>query len=458
MKIAIVGWGVEGQSAFKYFGQDHEYLIVSEEPRKDFPPESEKIKIQFINSERQAGLTGNVEDLSYLKGIEKCDKIIYAPVAPKNLERLFPADDPFWRKAVSIQHIFFETVKTKNIIGVTGTKGKGTASSLIYEMVKASGKNSYLGGNIGTPVLDFVKEVTPDDWVVLELSNFQLYKFPYSPHVSVCLMIVPEHLDWHKDFKEYVDTKANLFAHQTSLDLAIYFADNKYSSDLAARSPGRRIPYYQAPGAYVRADGKIVIADTEVIDKQEIKLLGDHNLQNVCAAITAVWFGVTDIDDKTKLEAIRRVLRTFSGLEHRLELVREVKGVRFINDSFAATPDAAIGAIEAIPGNKVMIMGGYDRQLPLQHLAQAVKENSNDIRKIILIGFSAERLAKELEEQGFTNYRISKSSNMPEIVKLAQAEAKSGDSVVLSPGFASFGIFKNFEHRGQEFKAAVNNL
>ena len=174
MKIAIVGWGVEGQSAYRYFGPEHEYLIVNEEPRNDFPVESDKVRVQFVKAERTPGLTGNVSDTSYLKGIEDYDKIVYTPTSRKVLENVYPADSPIWQKATTDRHIFFETVKTKNIIGVTGTKGKGTTSTLITKLLEAQDKKVFLGGNIGRSVLDFAKDVTTDDWVVLELANFQL--------------------------------------------------------------------------------------------------------------------------------------------------------------------------------------------------------------------------------------------------------------------------------------------
>jgi UDP-N-acetylmuramoylalanine-D-glutamate ligase len=266
MKIGIVGWGIEGQSAFNYFGSDHEYLIVNEEPRGDFPAQSEKVKVQFLDKEKPPGVTSNVSDLSYLDGLEQCDKIIYSPTARKNLEKKFGDKLEFWNKTTTERHIFFETVNTKNIIGVTGTKGKGTTSTLIFQMLTSAGKRAFLGGNIGRSVLDFVRDVTPDDWVVLELSSFQLYKFPYSPHIGVCLMITPEHLDWHPNLEDYLEAKSNLFTHQEPDGIAIYFDQNEYSRQLAFRSPGTKIPYYQHPGARVREDGKIVIGEVKYYD------------------------------------------------------------------------------------------------------------------------------------------------------------------------------------------------
>src|SRR3989344_7944353 len=150
MKIGIVGWGIEGQSAYRYFGPDHQYLIVNEHPRNDFPPQSDKVKIQFVAEEKPSGITSNVTDLSYLDGIENCDKIIYSVTSVKNLEQRFGQDKNFWQKANTVWHIFFKEVKTKNLIGVTGTKGKGTTSTLIYEMLKTARQPEYLAGNIGT--------------------------------------------------------------------------------------------------------------------------------------------------------------------------------------------------------------------------------------------------------------------------------------------------------------------
>src|SRR3989344_1092673 len=198
MKIGLVGWGIETQSAYRHFGPDHDYLIVNEEPRDDFPAESDKIKLQFLSAKKPFGITSNVMDLSYLDGLEKCDIIIYSVTSVKNLERRFGQDKDFWQKANTVWHIFFQEVKTKNLIGVTGTKGKGTTSTLIYEMLKAAGEPVHLAGNIGTSVLDILDSVKEGDWVVLEMTNYQLYNFPYSPHIAVALMITKEHQS-HRD-------------------------------------------------------------------------------------------------------------------------------------------------------------------------------------------------------------------------------------------------------------------
>jgi UDP-N-acetylmuramoylalanine--D-glutamate ligase len=455
MKIGIVGWGLEGQSAFRFYGAGHDYLIVSEEPRDDFPKEDKHLRVQFLSNQRPAGLTGNVADLSYLDGLDACDKIIYTAPAAKNLEKKFGKDADFWSKATTIQHLFFEQVRTKNIIGVTGTKGKGTTSSLIYEMLKAAGKRAFLGGNIGVPVLDFVSDVMPDDWVVLELSNFQLYNLTYSPHIAVCLMISPEHMDWHPDIKDYTESKANIFRHQKPDDIAIYFADNQHSKKLADYSAGQKIPYYHPPGAYLNQYAKIAIGETEVIDKSEIKLLGEHNLQNICAALTAVWFSLSEVEDHIKVDAARKVLSTFAGLEHRLEFARELDGVKYYDDSFGTTPETAIVAMKSFEAPKIMILGGSDKGAEFDELAEAVKHSN--LKHAIVIGQIADKIVGSLKQAGYTKITTGLTT-MPEIVQKARELSQPGDVVLLSAAAASFGLFKDYKDRGNQFKAAVQAL
>jgi len=448
VRIGIVGWGLEGQSAYRFYGAEHEYLIVNEEPRDDFPMQDKRTQVQFVTTPRTPGLTGNVSDLSYLDGLEFCDKIIYTAPAAKNLEKKFGHDKDFWAKATTIQHIFFQEVRSKNIIGVTGTKGKGTTSTLIYEMLKAFGKRVFLGGNIGVPVLDFVRDVSPDDWVVLELSNFQLYNLTYSPHIAVCLMIVPEHMDWHPNIDEYAEAKANLFRHQKPEDIAIYFADNEYSAKIASYSPGKKIPFFRRPGAYMD-DAKVMVDGSEIIDKSEIKLLGEHNLQNICAALTAVW------QVEQNRDAARRALVSFSGLEHRLEFSGETDGVKYIDDSFGTAPETTIVAIKAFEQPKVIILGGSDKGADFTALAQEIK-NSN-VRQAIIIGQITDKITQALNNAGFTAITTGLSS-MTEIVDKARELAEPGDVVLLSTGAASFGMFKNYKDRGEQFKQAVAKL
>jgi UDP-N-acetylmuramoylalanine--D-glutamate ligase len=451
MKIAIVGWGVEGQSAFRYFGPDHDYLIVNEEPRDDFPAASDRIKIQFVNSARTPGLTSNVDDLSYLDGIEACDKIFFTPTSRKVLEKKFPADHPVWPKMTSDRQIFFETVKTNNIIGITGTKGKGTTSTLTAKLLTAAGKKVFLGGNIGRALLDFVSDVQADDWVVIEMANFQLYKFDRSPHIAVCLMIAPEHMEWHTDMDEYVEAKANIFKHQKTDDIAIYLSGNQYSERAAGSSAGIKIPFFASPGARVREDGMIVVGEdeVEVVRTTELKLLGKHNWQNVCAAVTTVW----QVDQN--LEAVRQVLTSFSGLEHRLEFVRELDSVKYYDDSFGTTPDTLDVALKSFSQPVVLIAGGHDKGADYE--AMAVDIIKDRVRHVIVIGAIAERLSKALRSHGFNNITFGLST-MPEIVNEARKQTQPGDIVLLSAGTSSFGLFRDYKDRGNQFKQAVQAL
>jgi UDP-N-acetylmuramoylalanine--D-glutamate ligase len=452
MKIGIVGWGVEGQSAYNFFGPDNDYLIVSEEPISGPPPESDRIKVQALSDKRTPGLTGNVSDLSYMDGLEQCDKIVYTTPAAKNLEAKFGDNAGFWAKATTTQHLFFENVKTKNIISITGTKGKGTTSTLIFEMLKAAGKRTFLGGNIGNSPLDFINEVQPDDWVVLELSNFQLYNLTYSPHIAVCLMVTPEHLEWHENMNDYVEAKANLFRHQTKDDIAIYFANNNYSRRIAGCSPGHKVPYFDAPGARVLADGQIATGqdETVIINKSQVKLLGEHNLQNICAALTAVWQITQDTGP------LQKVLSEFSGLEHRLEFVRELDGVKYYDDSFGTTPDTAIVALRAIIQPVVLILGGHDKGLDYSELIDEIAAKDR-VRHVIAIGATGPKLAEKLREKHFS--AITEGLNtMPEIVAEAKVKAQPGDAVLLSCGTSSFGLFKDYKDRGNQFKQAVRAL
>lgn len=451
MKIGLVGWGIETKSAYKYFGPKHEYLIVSEQPEESFPPQSDIVKVQFLENKRAPGVTGNVEDLSYLESLENCDKIIYSVTAYKNLRKHFGDDKSFWSKATTTQHLFFENVKTKNLIGVTGTKGKGTTSSLIHQMLAAASKKAFLAGNIGVSMLDLVSGVGPEDWVVLEMSSFQLSNFPYSPKIAVCLMIVPEHLDWHANMSEYVEAKSNLFAHQSDADIAIYFPQNEYSVEAASHSRGKKLPYYQTPGARVRPDGMIVIGEPEIeiVHKSEVKLLGEHNLQNICAAATAFWQVEPDAD------AVKKVITTFTGLEHRLEFVREIDGVSYYDDSFGTTPETAVVAMQAFSQPKIMILGGSDKGIPFDGLADAVTKTG--VRHAIVIGDTAPSIVSLLKERGFTEI-TEDLTTMPQIVSAARQKASSGDVVLLSAGCASFGLFKDYKDRGNQFKEAVKSL
>lgn len=438
LKIAILGYGSQGQSAYDYWSKKNNHITICD-----------KDKSLDIPSGAQGKLGPN-----YLKDLDSFDLLVRTPALhPRKIVKANPNMPNILDKVTSVTNEFLRVCPTKNIIGVTGTKGKGTTSTLISRMLEVIGKRVHLGGNIGIPPLDLLENnIKPDDWVVLELANFQLIDLMHSPTIGVCLMVEPEHLDWHSSLDEYIEAKKQMFKHQSEGDLAIYYANSNYSHSIAQASPGLILPYMAKPGTIVTESGKFIIDGQEICTTEDIQLRGKHNWQNVCAAITTVW----QIDQNP--EALHKAIRSFSGLPHRLELVREVDGVTYFNDSFASAPPATEAALEAIDGQKVLIAGGYDRGLDLTQLARSITSHAQELRRVILIGASASALEKALMAHGYRNYDLLKNTEMSEIVAHARECAEQGDSVVLSPGFASFDMFKNFEERGQQFKNSVNAL
>lgn len=437
MKIAIVGFDTEGRSTYEYFSKhgDHEFTICDQKAILDTP---EGVPTQLGEK--------------YLENLGRFDLIVRtAGLHPKKIIEENPGVED---KITTHVNEFLKACPTSNTFGVTGTKGKGTTSTLLTEMLKADGKDAYLGGNIGLPPLTFIDKLTPESWVVLELSSFQLIDIQKSPHIAVCLMVVPEHLDWHKDVEEYFDAKAQLFKMQKPSDVAIFYGKNENSKKIVSASPARKIAYYLLPGAVVE-DNQVKIDGKEVCKTSEVKLLGEHNLQNVCAALTAYW------QVSQNIEAARQVITTFTGLPHRLEFVRELNGVKYYNDSFGTVLESSIAAMQSIKGPKIMIVGGYDRYIDVSHFAKFVNQNSRDLQveSLILIGLTADKLQNALEAESFKAFiNLGEIKDMRMIVEQAAQSAKSGQSVVLSPGFASFDMFKNFTDRGDQFRQAVNGL
>jgi UDP-N-acetylmuramoylalanine--D-glutamate ligase len=435
VKIAILGFGVEGQAAYEYWSNSENQVTICDQNENLQVPEGARTKL----------------GLQYLSGLDLFDVIVRSPGL--HPDDIVSANSPeILNKVTSSTNEFFRVSPSKNIIGVTGTKGKGTTCTLIAKILEASGLKVHLGGNIGYPVLSLLKnDIKNEDWVVVELSSFQLTDLKYSPHIAVCLMIVPEHLNWHSNLEDYISAKTNIFSHQTAQDTAIYYSNNEYSKKMADSSPGIKIPYYTEPGAYV-SENNFMISGQVICSTSDVKLIGQHNWQNICAALTAYW----QVDQN--VEAASKAITEFAGLEHRLEIVKTIKDTVYYNDSFASVPDATIAAIEAIKENKVMIIGGFDRNLDLTNLANAIKQHDSDIKEVVLIGNSANRTAQALDKVGFSNYQVSTAQTMAEIVRLASGFADKNDAVVLSPGFPSFDMFNNFEDRGSQFKEEVNKL
>lgn len=434
MKIAILGYSLEGRSSYEYFSSQggHDLTICDSDTAVKVPRGAK-----------------SVLGTDYLDDLDRFDLLVRtAGLSPAAIMDKNPgvAD-----KITSNLNEFLKACPTGNVIGVTGTKGKGTTSTLISLMLKAAGKQVGLAGNIGLPALELLPELSADSWVVLELSSFQLIDTQASPHIGVCLMVAPEHLDWHAGTDEYFEAKSRMFARQSAEDIAIYFSDNEVSKRIAAGGKGRKIPYYAPPGAAIES-GAVRIDGKDICKTDELKLLGRHNWQNVCAAVTAVWQVTQDT------EALRSVLTGFSGIEHRLEMVRELDGVSYYDDSYGTTPETAQVAIEAFDKEPVIvILGGRAKGIPFDGLAKFVAGRDN-VKRVLAIGETGPEIASLLRGQGFDRVTETGSKDIGEIVSRARGLAGPGDVVLLSTACTSFDMFRNYKQRGEMFTEAVRAL
>ena len=447
-KVAVLGVGIEGYSLVNFLKEAGAKITILDEKNENKYEKEELEKIRSLNIPVVFGNSfsnlGNFETIFRSPGVKKDQKALAE--AQKNGSTI-----------TSQTQLFFDLCPCP-IIGITGTKGKGTTSSLIYEMLKKQGLDAYLGGNIGTPPISFLNELTSDSCVVLEMSSFQLQDIHSSPHIAVMLMTTSEHLDYHKDVYEYIDAKRNIFRFQTKGDYAIVNKDYPASneSDLHTEAKIYKVSRIQEvdQGCFVR-DGVIYLKMTgveeKVIDTKDILLPGRHNLENVCAAIVAAIFA------GTKMPAIISVLKSFKGLEHRLELVKTVKGVRYYDDSFSTTPETAIAAVEAFTYPEILILGGSSKNSDFTELGKVISTSKN-IKAIIGIGAEWPRIKSEVDNSKSRIQVIEGCQNIEDIVKKASEIAELGDVVLLSPACASFDMFKNYKERGNQFKKEVNKL
>lgn len=434
MKIAILGFDRQGRSALEYWSQhDADITVHDKNPEVSVP----------------AGVAHNLGD-AYLEGLDTYDLLVRTPgLHPRDIVNANPKSPDILDKVTTVTNEFFQVCPTPHIIGVTGTKGKGTTSTLITNMLRAAGKRVHLGGNIGIPPLDLLKDdIQADDWVVLELANYQLIDLKYSPAIGVCLMITPEHLDWHESLDEYLRSKQQLFAHQAEVDLAIYKAGDNRSMQLATTTAGNVLPYLKEPGSYVK-DDKVHIDGQTICKTSEVSLLGEHNLENICAAVTCVWQITQDS------QAIATGIRQTTGLPHRLELAGNVRGVQFFDDSFGTTPESAIAAVKAMDVPTVLIVGGSDKKSSYDALAEHIANSA--VTDVVLIGQTATTIKEALDRAGVTALHDG-GKTMKQIVQTAYTHAQPEGVVLLSPACASFDMFKNYEDRGKQFKQAVHEL
>lgn len=428
MKIAIAGYGAEGESNYRYWNTDGNQVVIVDEhvPSKNVP-----IDASVIIGENA------------FQRLEGYDLVVRtAGLAPMKIM----TDGKIW----SATNEFFAECPAP-IIGVTGSKGKGTTSSLIACILREAGKQVHLVGNIGVPSLDVLPNIEADDIVVYELSSFQLWDLQMSPSVAVVLMIEPDHLDVHLDMADYVDAKSHITQSQHAEDTAIYDATNVYSKQIASRSKGQQVPFQSNQYAHV-SDGSFWYAAQKLCSVDQLVIPGMHNQENACAAIAAVWRWVQDG------EVIARGLKSFDGLPHRLRFVRRCLDVSYYDDSIATTPGSARAAIRAFAEPKVLILGGSDKGVDYDELMYEIV-SSDTIRAVLTVGKTGERIFNKLSmlDHSFV-LRRSDASDMKGIVAEATQLACKGDVVVLSPASASFDMFKSYVDRGNQFIAAVNNL
>jgi len=528
-KIGLLGFGTENQALLKWLIEhganditicDKDNDIIMKFPISN-PPAGGQFpnNFQFSNFKYQTGK-------KYLKKLEDFDVVFRTPGISPLLPELVQAK----KKGVEISSeikLFMDLCPAKTI-GVTGTKGKGTTSTLIYEILKASfafnshsevaftlgtrshptrpdinrgstatrsgdiphsNRQVYFGGNIGNPPIEFLDKLTKNDWVVLELSSFQLQDLTKSPNISVVLDIKVDHLDYHNNRAEYVRAKENIVRFQKKNDFAVVNLDYLTSFKFASASPSVNDYYFSRRksvdlGAYVEWSqkgkgahfGKIILRtpkkDYEIAKTYDITLRGEHNLENISAAVTASFLA------GAKIETIKKVVPKFPGLTHRLEFAGEVNGVKFYNDSFSTTPDTAIAAIKSFFEPIILIAGGSEKGANYSNLGREIAKSS--VKTLIAIGVTGPKIAKQAARQsqkdtrsvrGASSFRNALATHflrhgsqpgskitMKEIIKTAVKESKPGDVVLLSPASASFGLFKNYKDRGDQFKFAVAEL
>jgi UDP-N-acetylmuramoylalanine--D-glutamate ligase len=466
-KIALLGMGLENIYLADFL-LENEITDIELRDQKDLleigesVPDDARELFNQILSRRLKHLFGN----DYLSGLNNFDLIFRTPGLPYLTPEIQGAKES-GVEISSQMKLFFDLCPAK-IIGVTGTKGKGSTSTLISEILKGSKANNpnlssdiYLLGNIGQAAVNHLRNIKENDLVILELSSFQLQDMDKSPYISVITNLGEDHLNYHKDLEEYWGSKVNIVKYQTASDYAILNQDFLTSFEIVSQTDAK-VYYFSGKnsvedGAFVKDDGSskqvILKLDTyeEVICRSdELNIVGDHNLENIAAAtIVAKICGV-------QLEQISKAVKDFKGLEHRLEYVAEIGGVKFFNDSFATNPVATLAAIRAFQQPLVLVLGGSEKNLDYLELINEIKGNQF-IKSIVYIGETGNRLACELKNLGYEKV-IPGGDSMSEIVKVAKDQAESDDVVLLSPASASFGLFKNYKERGDQFKQAVNQL
>ena len=448
-KVAIIGLGVSNIPLLDYLYNNNARVTVFDDKEIDQIPKDVMNKVTKYSFSFSFGKNS----LSKLVGF---DLIFRSPSClPTNPALSAEAE----RGAIVTTEIeMLMKICPSKIIGVTGSDGKTTTTSLIYNILKSAGYNCFLGGNIGFPLFTRLNEIKPEDIVILELSSFQLMGMDISPQISVITNITPNHLNVHKDYQEYINAKKNIFKFQDNNGLLITNFDNEVTKEISKEANGKVI-YFSSKQKL--DDGYIVDDDVikecndkirkHILNVKDVKLRGVHNYENICTALAAT---STLVDLDVAVEAIK----DFESVEHRIEFVRELYGVKWYNDSSSSSPTRTISGINSFEEDIILIAGGYDKNLDYKPLAKPIVDK---VKTLILLGQTSGKIFDVVEEEmEKQNKKISvyMCNNLKDTVDLAKKYAKSGQIVLFSPASASFDMFKNFADRGEQFKKLVEKL
>ena len=447
-RVAFIGIGTSNLPLIAQFAGKGAQVIACD--RKSFEELGENgVKARGCGAELKLG-----ED--YLNDID-ADIVFRSPGTPFYRDELVQLREQ-GKVLTSEMEVFFDLCPCKTI-AVTGSDGKTTTTTIISEFLKAAGKTVHLGGNIGKPLLPEIERISSDDYAVVELSSFQLISMRKSPDIAVVTNLAPNHLDIHKDMQEYVDSKRNIVLHQNAFGKAVVNLDNdianSFSDDVRGQLCKFSVKDTVENGAFLNGtticynDYGVV---TRIMDISDIRIPGMHNVENYLAAISAVW-GIVSVAD------IIRVAREFGGVAHRAEFVREYRGVKYYNDSIASSPTrTALGTLSLYKDKIIIIAGGYDKHIPYEPLGPVINDK---VKVLILLGDTAPKIeaaVKNADNYNAEELTIINVTNMEEAVAAAVENTEPGDIVSLSPASASFGLYRNFEERGNHFKSIVNGL
>ena len=447
-RVAVLGIGVSNTPLIKMLLRaDVEVTACDKRQREDFGGQAEEL--ESLGAELRLGP-------DYLDGLDH-DVIFRTPGLRPDVPQLLAARER-GSTITSEMEVFFQVCPCKTI-AVTGSDGKTTTTTIIAELLKAAGQSVYVGGNIGKPLLPDVDGMVPEDVAVLELSSFQLMTMEQSPHIAVMTNLSPNHLDIHKDMQEYIDAKRNILLYQKPGGKAVLGYENEVTRAMAADVKGSCRWFTRKSvvenGGFLRADGMLCMAEngrvTPIVRREDVALRGEHNLENLLAAFTAVW-GMAEVS------TMAAVAKSFAGVEHRIEPVRTLNGVQWFNDSIATSPTRAIAGLNAFDQKMIILAGGYDKKIPFEPLAPVMVEK---VKLLILTGVTAPKIEAAVRAcPGFaaSGMEIRHAKDLAEAVAIAHREAKAGDVVSLSPACASFDSYPNFEERGKHFKALVHAL